>query len=104
MDWHWFSTPEGAAALVDRSRCQFESSRSPDCKHCQRAKVQRLDIIRSAVEIERAAVLAWLRDQAVQARATYDTRADMEIGLTALRVSQTCARTADAIERGDHHP
>ena len=50
---------------------------------------------------ERAAVVAWLRDQAAQARATYDVRAD-EVGLTALRVSQTCVRTADAIERGEH--
>lgn len=71
--WHWFGTPEGAAALIIgcdgrslglRYREFFES------------------VVRAAAEIERAAVVAWLRSD---------------------HASACCKDSyADAIERGEH--
>lgn len=81
--WHWFATPDGAAALVAR---RYEGNGDESCMHgtwwetpCDDCMT---DIIRAAIEIERAAVVAWLRSD---------------------HASACCKDSyADAIERGEH--
>ena len=55
--WHWFGTPEGAAALIVNAygECPHEvMSWPPTCQRCA------VDLIRAAVEIERARAVDFL--------------------------------------------
>lgn len=76
--WHWFGTPEGAAALLhsDHVECPHGGFWPHTCWRC------RLIAIQTAVEIERASVVAYLRSD---------------------HASACCKDSyADEIERGGH--
>lgn len=85
IGWHWFATPEGAADLLRAGRCHHTTWNIPAgaCDEC------RLAIVAAAVEIERAAVVEWMRYSA----RFHDPDGPWGAGL---------CDSANRIEAGDH--